>query len=59
MHLNKVTLYPEKFPTKDHYPFNLDFIQTTESLKFSSPVTFFVGEANDFAFDARAISGAG
>lgn len=44
MHLNKVTLYPEKFPTKDHYPFNLEFIQKTKSLKFSSPVTFFVGE---------------
>jgi predicted ATPase len=44
MHLNKVTLCPEKFPTKDHYPFNLEFIQKTQSLKFNSPVTFFVGE---------------
>jgi len=44
MHLNKVTLYPEKYPTKDHYPFNLEFIQTTQSLNFIAPVTFFVGE---------------
>ena len=44
MHLNKITLIPERFPTRDHYPFNLEFIQKTQSLKFSAPVTFFVGE---------------
>ena len=44
MHLNKVTLLPEKFPSKDHYPFNLEFVQKTQGLIFSSPVTFFVGE---------------
>ena len=44
MHLKKVTLYPERFPTKEHYPFNLNLIQETESLGFSSAVTFFVGE---------------
>ena len=44
MHLKKVTLYPENFPTQDHYPFNLEFIRATQSLRFSSPVTFFVGE---------------
>jgi predicted ATPase len=44
MHLKKVTLCPEKFPTKEHYPFNLILIQETKSLTFTSPVTFFVGE---------------
>jgi predicted ATPase len=44
MHLNTVTLHPEKFPTRDHYPFNLEFVQATPSVKFCAPVTFFVGE---------------
>jgi predicted ATPase len=44
MHLKTVTLYPEKFPTTEHYPFNIDVIKQTKSLTFTSPVTFFVGE---------------
>ena len=44
MHLKKVTLNPDKYPTRDHYPFNLELFQKSQSITFSSPVTFFVGE---------------
>jgi len=44
MHLTKVTLHPEKYPTSKYYPFNLDIFRKTESLEFKTPVTFFVGE---------------
>jgi hypothetical protein len=38
MHLKKVTLCPEKFPTKEHYPFNLILIQETKSLTLAKMV---------------------
>jgi predicted ATPase len=44
MHLNKVTLNPEKYPTREHYPFNLDLFQKTKTIMVDAPVTFFVGE---------------
>ena len=44
MHLTKVTLNPEKYPTLEHYPFNLDLFQINQSITFTSPVTFFIGE---------------
>ena len=44
MHLRRINLYPEKYPTKEHYPFNLNIFQQTESIEIGSPVTFFVGE---------------
>lgn len=44
MHLRKVTLIPEKYPTTDHYPFNLVFLYQTSGVVFESPVTFFIGE---------------
>ena len=44
MHLKKVTLKPELYPTTDHYPFNLVLFQKDQSITFNSPVTFFVGE---------------
>ena len=37
-------LLPEQYPTRNHYPFNIDVLQKTRSITFSSPVTFFVGE---------------
>ena len=43
-HLSGITLYPEKYPTKEHYPFNLSLFSETESLDFSTPITMFVGE---------------
>lgn len=44
MHLESVTLCPHKYPTTEHYPFNLNIFHETGSISFSSPVTFFVGE---------------
>ena len=44
MHLKRVNLHPEAYPTLDHYPFNLDIFHQTKSLEFPVPVTFFVGE---------------
>jgi predicted ATPase len=43
-HLKEVKLLSEQYPTRDHYPFNIDVLQQTQSIKFSSPVTFFIGE---------------
>jgi predicted ATPase len=44
MHLKKICLNPEKYPTKSFYPFNLNIFEETRVLEFQSPVTFFVGE---------------
>lgn len=44
MHLNKISLHPEKYPTDKHYPFNLSIFHRTKTMNFTSPVTFFVGE---------------
>ena len=44
MHLKNVTLHQFKYPTKDHYPFNLSVFQNTKHIAFHAPVTFFVGE---------------
>ncbi|MFC1895313.1 AAA family ATPase [Thermodesulfobacteriota bacterium] len=44
MHLPKVTLLHKKYPTNERYPFSLPLFRETESISFTSPVTFFVGE---------------
>lgn len=44
MHLKSVTLHPSKYPTKDHYPFNLPAFQETHLIAFDTTVTLFVGE---------------
>jgi len=44
VHLSKVTLFSEKFPTGEYYPFNQEIFQKTSSIHFHSPVTIFVGE---------------
>jgi predicted ATPase len=44
MHLKKVTLFSEKYPTTEYYPFNLQVLRQTRSILFHAPVTFFVGE---------------
>ena len=44
MHLQRVTLLNDRFPTDEHYPFNLDVLRQTPSIEFTEPVTFFVGE---------------
>jgi predicted ATPase len=44
MHLSKITLLSEEYPTDRYYPFNLAIFHETRSLVFTTPVTFFVGE---------------
>jgi predicted ATPase len=44
MHLKTISLHPEKFPTREHYPFNLPIFHRTRQITFDAPVTFFVGE---------------
>ena len=44
MHIKSVTLFPGKYPTTKHYPFNLPAFHHTRSITFRSRVTFFVGE---------------
>lgn len=44
MHLKKISILPEKFPTKEHYPFNLQVFNETRSITLKTPVTFFIGE---------------
>jgi predicted ATPase len=44
MHIQKVILHPDKYPSRDCYPFNLRIFQETVNLSFDRPVTFFAGE---------------
>lgn len=43
-HVRRVVLQHDKFPTRDHYPFNLPVLMDTDAVLFSTPVTLFVGE---------------
>jgi len=44
LHLKEIRLLSDQFPTRDYYPFNLDVLRKTSKIRFSSPVTFFIGE---------------
>ncbi len=44
MHLKRVVFHPERYPTREHYPFNLDIFHRTDGLSFDAPVTLLVGE---------------
>jgi len=44
MHLQSVTLHPDRYPTDEHYPFNLPLFRCPATYEFTTPVTFFVGE---------------
>lgn len=44
MHLLRVSLHPERYPTRAHYPFNLPIFHQAQILEFTTPVTIFVGE---------------
>jgi predicted ATPase len=44
MHVKRVTLLADQFPTKKSYPFNLPVFRETKGVTFRSPVTFFIGE---------------
>lgn len=44
IHLLKVSLLVDQYPTDRYYPFNLDVLKRTPGLEFSSSVTFLIGE---------------
>ncbi|MFC1823188.1 AAA family ATPase [Thermodesulfobacteriota bacterium] len=44
LHIKKIKLLPEAYPTGNHYPFNIGLLQQTLNMSFRSPVSFFVGE---------------
>jgi len=44
MHLRSVTLFPERYPVRDRYPFNQGVLNRTREIAFGSPVTVFAGE---------------
>lgn len=44
MHLIKVRIHSESYPTDRLYPFNLPILRETPELAFRKPVAFFVGE---------------
>jgi predicted ATPase len=44
MHLSRISILSREFPNRDYYPFNLEVLQKTDSISFTRPVTFFVGE---------------
>ncbi|MGA1871267.1 MAG: AAA family ATPase [bacterium] len=44
MHLKKITFHSHKYPTRDHYPFNLSIYRKTKMIMLTTPITLFVGE---------------
>jgi predicted ATPase len=44
LHLSEVRLLSDQYPTRDRYPFNIEVLKQTQGIRFTSPVTFFVGE---------------
>jgi predicted ATPase len=44
MHLTKVRLSTDRYPTHQFYPFNISVLGETRELTFQTPVAFFVGE---------------
>jgi len=44
MHLRRVVLRVDEYPTDTRYPFSLPLLRATRSLEFTTPVTCFVGE---------------
>lgn len=44
MYLTRLCLLHDDFPTLHHYPFSLEVFRRTDCIRFSRPVTFFIGE---------------
>ncbi len=44
MHINKISINQDRFPTNNAYPFNLSIFQNTKTLDLTMPVTIFIGE---------------
>jgi predicted ATPase len=43
-HLKSITLHPEKYPTREYYPFSLPVFSETMRLEFPASVTLFAGD---------------
>lgn len=43
-HLKSVTLESDRYPTREHYPFNLPLFSETRKIEFNTPITLFAGE---------------
>jgi predicted ATPase len=44
MHLRRIHIDRERFPTSDWYPFNLETFRQLKTVDFQTSVTFFIGE---------------
>ncbi|OHD63769.1 MAG: AAA family ATPase [Spirochaetes bacterium RBG_13_51_14] len=44
MHLKRIQLHSDKYPSNEDYPFDLSIFRLTERLDLSAPVSLFVGE---------------
>lgn len=43
-HIKHIILESERYPTKEHYPFNLPLFSETKKIELPTPITLFVGE---------------
>jgi predicted ATPase len=44
MHIDKVSLLSDQYPSTSVYPFSLEIFRTTPHLEIDTPITFFIGE---------------
>ena len=44
MHLSKLIIDQDQFPTKEAYPFNLPVLQNTKTLELAHSIVIFTGE---------------
>jgi predicted ATPase len=44
MHIRRIQIHADRFPTRDRYPFGLACLQQTGALALDAPITLFVGE---------------
>lgn len=44
MHIDNVIFHPDRYPTSEAYPFNLQVFHSRQALPFNSAITFFIGE---------------
>ena len=44
MHILRIELLTEKYPTRDAYPFHLEIFNRSQAIDIKTPVTFFMGE---------------
>jgi predicted ATPase len=44
LHIRSIALDIDRYPTREHYPFNLSIFQNQRTIAFREPITFFIGE---------------